>query len=555
MASVDGAGICRHFLLGKCTGGPSGTCRFSHDDDAGGVDVSFADVSSNVAATRPLGAPSSQICRHFLRGKCNVAECRFSHGGEEEQEELGELGAPVDSEMDEAIFEPEGNAKAGISTTICRHFLEGKCTGGPSGTCRFSHGPDTEPPLRALPPRQQRPAPFAVANLLSPRQQRPAPVAAPLASGIGASICRHFLQGKCKMGDTCRFPHGNVTSVPPRGPLVPRGSLNMGAIAPTTGDICRHFLEGKCNRGVECRFSHGPAAPVLAQPAGGLIGDVCRHFLEGKCNYGDACRFPHGFAPAPLPRQMSRPMSRPMPATMALVYQPSVAAAGSGGNVCKHFLEGKCTYGDNCRFPHVAAAPAPIVHAGKGGPPLQAFSYNPNQMAGALTDERNVCRHFLRNKCEHGDDCGFLHPGVPSKPVCSHFIQGRCTYGDNCQFRHPKKLQERMASISVHGIPPDVEETDIIEYFNQFAPVAAVDLKRNADGSSKGWCTVAFDDSDAVLAVTDAGITHELDSQQVEVKRYEIPEGQVAAITRDYAAFKKGAGLQKGALLRRPGPY
>merc|ERR1719272_277802 len=47
--------VCKHFLVGKCN---VADCRFSHD-------------------TGP--AASTSVCKHFLAGKCNVADCRFSH--------------------------------------------------------------------------------------------------------------------------------------------------------------------------------------------------------------------------------------------------------------------------------------------------------------------------------------------------------------------------------------------------------------------------------------------------------------------------------------------
>merc|ERR1712113_990140 len=150
----------------------------------------------------------------------------------------------------------------------------------------------------------------------------------------------------------------------------------------------------------------------------------------------------------------------------------------------------------------------------------------PPQILRPVQDERNICRHFLRNRCEMGDDCAFLHPGVASKPVCAHWLQGKCNYGDSCQFRHPKKLQERLSSISVQGIPLELDEAYVAEYFEQFGPIAAVDMKRSADGISKGTCNVFFGDSESVLSVISGGIAHELNGQQVDVRKLEIPEGQ-----------------------------
>ena len=134
--------------------------------------------------------------------------------------------------------------------------------------------------------------------------------------------------------------------------------------------------------------------------------------------------------------------------------------------------------------------------------------------------DRNVCRHFLVGKCEFGDDCGFLHPGVASRPLCSNFLQGWCTYAEGCKFRPPKKLMQKMVMISVRSLSHIVEEAEIVEYFNSFGAVTGVDLKKKADCSSSGCCSVEFTEIEPVAIVLESRELYILGGPQVEVKKY-----------------------------------
>ncbi|CAE7536055.1 HUA1, partial [Symbiodinium sp. CCMP2592] len=146
---------------------------------------------------------------------------------------------------------------------------------------------------------------------------------------------------------------------------------------------------------------------------------VCRHFLEGKCNYGDACRFSHAGFP------LTPPVLQPEPFMPALSGTPA-----NDRSVCRHFLEGKCTYGNACRFSHQGSAEDST-----------AWPAAPS----AKVVERPTCRHFLEGKCSYGDACRFSHedglvndaqPTVDDRSVCRHFLEGKCTYGSACRFLH-----------------------------------------------------------------------------------------------------------------------
>ncbi|CAK9011359.1 unnamed protein product [Durusdinium trenchii] len=228
------------------------------------------------------------VCRHFLQGKCTFGEaCSFKHEGSAPGA-MPVQGVQMDDER-----------------PVCRHFLEGKCTYAEA--CRFSHdAPGFQPPgsdLGHKPVDGQRP------------------------------VCRHFLEGKCTYGAACSFSHEGI-------PMTASFAGPSPAVNADERPVCRHFLEGKCTFGDLCRFSHdAPRGPIFNSQGAEktAVADdrsVCRHFLEGKCTFGDACRFSHA-----LPGAHS-----------------SWGFPVDERPVCRHFLEGKCTYGHDCRFSHDAMA-------------------------------------------------------------------------------------------------------------------------------------------------------------------------------------------------------
>jgi hypothetical protein len=81
------------------------------------------------------------------------------------------------------------------------------------------------------------------------------------------------------------------TAASPRSPSV-RAPL------PASEEVCKFFLSGGCRFGDSCRNKH-PGAPSAPSASSGP--QICQFFLRGNCTYGDSCRNSHVRPPQPGP--------------------------------------------------------------------------------------------------------------------------------------------------------------------------------------------------------------------------------------------------------------
>jgi hypothetical protein len=55
-----------------------------------------------------------------------------------------------------------------------------------------------------------------------------------------------------------------------------------------------------------------------------------------------------------------------------------------------------------------------------------------------MSANQQICKHYVENKCKHGDKCKFTHVDN----VCRHHFFGNCKHGDKCKFSHQYKLNQ-----------------------------------------------------------------------------------------------------------------
>lgn len=90
--------------------------------------------------------------------------------------------------------------------------------------------------------------------------------------------------------------------------------------------------------------------------------------------------------------------------------------------------------------------------------------------------------------------------------------------------------------IFVGGLPHQITEEMILQYFSQFGQVARVHLKHQ-----KGFCFVHFTDESTVDTIMGCGMGHQINGKQIECKRKQVNIG--------------GYGPQRGQQRQILGPY
>ena len=138
---------------------------------------------------------------------------------------------------------------------------------------------------------------------------------------------------------------------------------NASSSEASEGNICRDYQRGVCNRGNKCKFNH-PAGKGTDAPNAPMI---CRDFQNGKCSRV-TCKYLH------ITNQEEKVFLR-NGSLPPHIYERTegryggsrgeMTRAGPGDPVCKDFLNGKCTRGNNCKFRHAQED----ERGGRGGPP------------------------------------------------------------------------------------------------------------------------------------------------------------------------------------------
>lgn len=194
------------------------------------------------------------------------------------------------------------------------------------------------------------------------------------------------------MGESCKFAHTGEQ----QGSGAPRSEAR-----PAYSHRCRHWaIQGKCNLGDECKFEHTGTpgdtewTPPLPRPD--ATPSMPPHPMGGhsRAPYGrpppsnaPPSAYMHNnnpFAPSyPPPQGPPHHGGGPPPHAFALYGMPE---QGKSHSVCRHFSRGNCNLGYSCHFSHVAVA---------------------KTEEEKRTDQ--PCRHWLRGSCRLGAVCHFVH--------------------------------------------------------------------------------------------------------------------------------------------------
>ncbi|KAI3874324.1 hypothetical protein MKX03_019472 [Papaver bracteatum] len=59
---------------------------------------------------------------------------------------------------------------------------------------------------------------------------------------------------------------------------------------------------------------------------------------------------------------------------------------------------------------------------------------------GRASSQQQICKHYPQGRCYFGDKCKYLHEEPPIKQqLCRYYARGRCYHGENCKYLHERR--------------------------------------------------------------------------------------------------------------------
>nr|BBO54064.1 hypothetical protein [Abalone asfa-like virus] len=160
--------------------------------------------------------------------------------------------------------------------------------------------------------------------------------------------------------------------------------------------------------------------------------------------------------------------------------------------ICSYFLQGACTFGDNCRKSHDPV----LIEKTRG-------MYCANWLAGSCTwGERCIkkhekppvqspCPYFQKGNCIWGDNCVYLHTNTVKAPVpkkdaiCKHYAVNRCRFtAETCVFQHKGPVKD------VPLQKPNVFQAAYLKSTKIEKPVPPTYAKAVKKGNKENMCSV-----------------------------------------------------------------
>jgi len=393
---------CRHFINGNCTYGDR--CRFRHDIKE---------------RTDPY------ICRHFAFGRCCFKNCRFKHigpGGVQKttNEQLLRFSPerPVLTAGMSGIAQPEAGGYYSVDgNEVTPIIITPTLATGPG----FPQGQISQNDLQKLQlqalsrvnlNKYQSTSPTTYPGLVtSPTQFRSA--------GAG-----HFPNLSIPLPSPIDIDHDNTFS---NTPVVSPSNVNVNAFehVQNATPVSQDFLPSN--------LLYTDMVPISTPTENDVSNPISNMNLQSLAQQKEqkqknlnlfmqnqraalAAQQSRQMMPMQMATQAQMPgltfasptnLSSPQTAVLSptnLSNPPTAAGAGPGSkdyerawngydkkDVCRHWLKGKCTFGNNCVFAHE----------------LRVTSYTVDVLTNVK--EEDICRHFLLGRCTYGKSCSFLH--------------------------------------------------------------------------------------------------------------------------------------------------
>lgn len=113
---------------------------------------------------------------------------------------------------------------------------------------------------------------------------------------------------------------------------------------------------------------------------------LCRFYMQGKCTFGDTCMFPHS-APNTNDNVDGTPQSQPVKL--------------SAVQICRFYQRGQCTKGNKCTFSHSMEERTPPTSAPTTNPFAPLLAIGPRYVP--------PCIFFKQGTCRRSASCAYSH--------------------------------------------------------------------------------------------------------------------------------------------------
>ena len=161
-------------------------------------------------------------------------------------------------------------------------------------------------------------------------------------------------------------------------------------------------------------MSRNPHLAYVDKSAAGSFKETCKHFLQGKCDWGNNCRFQHTIGDKPDPRKAEKERALKREREGADLDDRSQGVP-CGGGWFRYWDE--ATGAHFYSNPETGESKWEVVAVKRPKPEDQEPDAAPSSPRGdgpepgtTIPQERKpICRHFLQNRCMFGLGCRFSH--------------------------------------------------------------------------------------------------------------------------------------------------
>merc|ERR1719313_2266533 len=126
---------------------------------------------------------------------------------------------------------------------------------------------------------------------------------------------------------------------------------------------------------------------------------------------------------------------------------------------------------------------------------------------------------------------GLEQAAAPPAPVMTKEQQKKAG-----EYQRLMQKGDNTETVFVGGLRKTTDEDQVAAHFAKFGQVDTVDIKRQPDGTSRGFAFVRFKEVGAVAKVLDARSKHMIDNKWIDVKKHSgvaACAGRAASLTKE----------------------